>query len=259
MAVLLAAATTGFAGSLTYTLVGAGPTGEVDITSPEYGLSGNFYAGVLDWTTGTPTDPATANYLTYCIDIQSVISIGTQYSFTASSPESLSSAGLFSTTVDDAIDDLFYDESTAAELAPGSITSTTVSSLNGSSTENTLATEFQLALWDVIYSSEISDGKVTFSSPSPSKGYDDNTANSMLSDAQGWATTALDQANEGINNADAEALVSNDGGQNQAIYISMVGSPVSLPLPASIGSGIVLLGLAGTGAIWRRRAKISVA
>ena len=212
-------------------LVGVNPTGMVVLTSTSSnimpsGSGGNYYAGVLNWSTDSSSTP---DYWTYCVDVSSVIGYTTgenppAYTFTPEPLSSLTPTGVYTQNVLSGIQNL-WDNNYA----------TFVATLSGSSTDNSDAEELQIALWDIIYNA---------GSLSP-------TMAGLLfsSDTSDNLNAALDQANYAYNDQGVDgtgtaaayepgltALQAVGTGQNQ-IYLSM--TPV--PLPGAMESGLVLL------------------
>jgi hypothetical protein len=237
------------ADSLSLSLIGAGPTGTVVLSgsalpSPYQG-GVNVYAGLLDWQ--VPPTPSTPTLYTYCIDVQSVISIGNTYSF---NEVPLASSGLFSTPVLNAVENLWSDQGAAGNTT------------NGANISDGTAATFQVALWDIIndfYQNAGSSSTPVIGTPplsfsSPGSGF----SSSDLTTALAWATQAYaDGAYTGT--ASLDALVAQDGSQNQAIYL---GSPApaiaSTPLPPSYAGGLALFGIIGMLTLpHRNRASVS--
>jgi hypothetical protein len=239
-------------------LLGAGPTGTVYLTAPTllpapyngaYPYAVNVYAGVLDWT-DTPGN-SSPDYFTYCVDVNSVIYTGTTYNFLA--PQAITSASLFSSKVINAVQNLWQDEPTEAQLVAGAGASPPA--LTGQQ-----AAEFQIALWDIIYngsSGTLLDGS---SNTSPLYFSGDNPSGS-ISTALSWANQAYNvdtRDNSAYQNVDV--MVATDGGQNQAIYISTMGPATAtvVPLPRACISGVVLFGLMASAGAWRRMNKLAM-
>jgi len=238
-----------FAGAVRLNLLGAGPTGTVYLTSSSlpagYQTNTDVYAGVLDWTDNSKSNAP--DYWTYCVDIASVIGISPlydnppQYQFNSESFGSLASAlsGTFTTPVINGIENLWNQNESGFE-----------NTLGGTSTNNSEATELQIALWDIIYNGQtgtLYDG----SSPTYNSGknttplYFDNASPGVLGTALGLATTAYNVGSAPSSTPGLMALEATDGGQNQ-IYLSaftLTTTGVTLPLPNLAGSFLVMLGI----------------
>lgn len=245
-------------------LTGANPAGTVNLYGsaliPDLGNATtqvDAYAGVLNWT-DTSTNPNTAVY-TYCIDVASIIYVGNPYTFSYP-PVALTpsvnlgyptNGGDLTTQQVNAIytlwtDPYFHDA--------GNLTSAATVAAIG----QTYAGEFQVALWDILYNVDSTnntlDGTALNFAPNNPLGGSSLTSGE-LSGALGEAYTDYANASSSTLGANPgiDALITTNG-QNQAIYIGGSGPFVTaVPLPASFGAGLALLGLAGVYGAWQLR------
>jgi hypothetical protein len=254
----LAIARASFAGDLTLTLDGPGPTGTVVLSGtalPSGYQSGvNCYAGLLEWNQVVSTPPTPAPIYTYCIDVASIITSGKTYYFEqenlATATQYNTTTPLFPATVVDAIENLWIDQPILGNTS------------NGSTISASGAAEFQVALWDIINNwngvtgsgAGIKSPSTVLNFSSPSDGFTQTELNDAISTTSplGWAEIAYSQ---GVPKSGPllQALVATDGSQNQAIYIG----PDPAPVPRSFFSGLVLFGMIATATKSRRMRKLA--
>jgi hypothetical protein len=244
-------------------LNGINPGGIANMDLPVDTYDGGVYVGMLNWTVATDTigdfGKAGSSVNTYCIDTASIIYASHTYAFDVKSASYLATGGsggsgittgdvTYSTALVGAIEYLF---------AHGTYnTSTTTGNSNAGNTSNTAgisnddAETFQMALWDLIngWSSTGLKGDLAAQNP-----YDGGSSTD-IANAYLLATQAMDN---GVysSTANFEALIADDGGQNQAIIFNELtpNTGTSVPLPSVASTGIVLLsGVAGLAFVRRR-------
>ncbi len=222
-------------GMLTATLNGAGPTNgqtTADTVYINYSPSGyaglDVYSGFLQWkstSSSGASNPIANNtpFATYCIDILSEISLGNPYSFEVNT--NLGSAAAFSGPY------AYVSSATKLQAVENLWNDFYTSTLGTSSSDILAEAAFQLDIWQILYGTAFSySGSMAM----------DDLASSQLTTVDTQLSAGKYATVNGL-----YALISTDGGQDQALYQQTGNSgeqPESTPLPRASFAGFALLG-----------------
>lgn len=219
------------------TLQGVNPglTGYLSGTALSGGAA-HVWAGQLDWgNVSGLKNPSQTTFWTYCIQINNDIGIGGTYRWALTD--------LANTLDVDMNPSLKVQKATALQQLFGYVkaqaaTGTPVA--GGLPLGNAQAAALQVAVWEIVYSPT----DPYTSSLTPASSYLSFTADSQNSSVQTVASSYLTNFKSYGGALTLDGLTSVGAGQNQAITECQSG-PVPVPLPATCGAVIAMLGVGG--------------
>jgi hypothetical protein len=216
---------------------GQGTVVDVNLNNLEggsaYSVEGD--AGEYLWTqtAGTPILGNNGNFYTFCVELTQDIGYGGSYTYTTTSL----------TNVPDPAGQYGYPTMSTAQA--GDIDNLWANEI-GSVTNNDAATEFQTAIWDIIYdynSTNTYHNNLSVGIVSSADGLSGTTFNNVVNS---WVSTAVSDENSGDLGDTNLIALENASDQDQI-------TALAVPLPGTFQTGFAILGIIAAFRVVRRR------